>query len=280
MNLVLRIGSAVLLLPIVLWLLYMGGWYTNGLITFVSVVGLYEYGKIVAKDDVFGRALLVVVGSAAVIVGMLVDDAARALLAVQVAVIVFGVLFTLRPGDFPTAWRRLCTLTFGLFYVGLALVSVARLHAFTGGPERSWSTPAWLYVVLLATWSNDTFAYFAGRAFGRHKMSAQISPKKTWEGFAGGAVGTIGMLFLARVVAPGTFGAFTVVDMLLIGLPTAFLGPIGDLAESLLKRNFDVKDSGRILPGHGGILDRIDAVFFVAPWVLAYGVFLKPLLSP
>jgi phosphatidate cytidylyltransferase len=277
-NLVLRIGSAVLLLPIVIWLLYQGGWFVKGLLVFVSVVGLYEYGKIVAKDDVLGRVLLILVGTGAVVVGMLVEDAARALLAVQATVLVFGVLYTLRPGDFPTAWMRMCTLAFGAFYVALALVSVARLRGFVDGGMTGWASGAWLYVVLLATWSNDTFAYFAGRALGKHKMSEKISPKKTWEGFAGGAVGCLGMLFLARTVAPGTFGTFTPTDLLLIGLPTSFMGPVGDLAESLLKRNFDVKDSGSILPGHGGILDRIDAVFFVAPWVLAYGVFLKPLL--
>lgn len=280
MNLVLRIGSAVVLLPIVLLLLWLGGWWTKGLLLVVALIGLYEYGKIVARDDRFGRALLLLVGSGAVLVGMTIEDAPRALLATQAAVICFGVLFTLRPGDFQTAWLRMCALAFGVAYVGLALVSVARLHAFSGGAERTWSAGVWLYVVLLATWSNDTFAYFAGRALGKHKMSEKISPKKTWEGFAGGAVGTLGMLFLARAVAPGTFGVLSPIDLLCIGLPTAFLGPIGDLAESLLKRNFDVKDSGSILPGHGGILDRIDAVFFVAPWVLAYGVFLKPLLSP
>jgi phosphatidate cytidylyltransferase len=281
-NLVLRIGSAVLLLPLVLWILFQGGWWAKGLIQCVSIVCLYEYGAIVAKQDLLGRALLIVVGAFAVFAGIVVDDAGRAMLAPQAAVLVFGVLFTLRPGDFPTAWMRLSTLAFGVFYIGLALVSVVRLLMMGAGSEipPGWSSGVWLYVVLVATWSNDTFAYFAGRALGRHKMSEKISPKKTWEGFAGGAVGTMGMLFLARAVAPSTFGTFSTVDILFIGLPTALFGPIGDLAESLLKRNFNVKDSGKILPGHGGLLDRIDAVFFVAPWVLAYALFVRPLLSP
>jgi phosphatidate cytidylyltransferase len=280
-NLVLRIGSAVVLLPVALWFLYQGGWWAKGLIQVVAIGCLYEYGAIVAKQDLLGRALLILCGAFAVFAGLVVDDAGRAMLAPQAAVLVFGVLFTLRPGDFPTAWVRLCTLAFGVFYVGLALVSVVRLLMLGQGAEIpvGWSSGIWLYVVLLATWSNDTFAYFAGRAFGRHKMSEKISPKKTWEGFAGGAFGTLGMLFLAKAVSPA-FANFTTTDLLFIGLPTALFGPIGDLAESLLKRNFDVKDSGKILPGHGGLLDRIDAVFFVAPWVLAYALFVKPFVSP
>ena len=126
--------------------------------------------------------------------------------------------------------------------------------------------------------ANDTCAYFAGRAFGKHKLAPLLSPKKTWEGFAGGFVGTLGFLFAGKALFPETFAGLTSTDLVLLGVPSAFLGPVGDLAESLLKRNYDVKDSGNILPGHGGMLDRIDAAFFVCPWVLCYLVALKPLL--
>ena len=123
-----------------------------------------------------------------------------------------------------------------------------------------------------------TFAYFAGRAFGKHKLYEKVSPKKTWEGFAGGAIGAVASLFITRALFPDAFGHFTTLDLLFIGVPAAALAPAGDLAESLLKRNYGVKDSGNTIPGHGGVLDRVDALFFVAPWVLLYATGIRPLL--
>jgi phosphatidate cytidylyltransferase len=126
---------------------------------------------------------------------------------------------------------------------------------------------AWVYVTLIITWANDTSAYFVGKLLGRHKLYASVSPNKTWEGFIGGAIGSIVGLFVARAVA---FHFLTGADCLAVGLLGGMLGPIGDLAESMLKRAYDVKDSGKILPGHGGLLDRIDALIFNAPAVLLY----------
>ncbi len=126
----------------------------------------------------------------------------------------------------------------------------------------------WQWVVLLfvVTWANDTLAYFTGRFLGKHPLAPRISPKKTWEGFWGGAAGSVvgalvvKALFLPRLSIPAA---------VLVGAGAAFLGPLGDLCESMLKRAAGVKDSGKLLPGHGGLLDRIDAVLFAAPWVVA-----------
>jgi phosphatidate cytidylyltransferase len=118
------------------------------------------------------------------------------------------------------------------------------------------------------TWANDTFAYFAGLTFGKHRLMEHVSPKKTWEGFAGGVVGSLVAALamqhwrLAAELSPG--GA------LLLGAGAAVVGPLGDLTESLLKRAYAVKDSSRLIPGHGGLLDRIDALLFVAPWIYLF----------
>jgi phosphatidate cytidylyltransferase len=117
-------------------------------------------------------------------------------------------------------------------------------------------------LLLSVTWMNDTGAYFAGRALGRHKMIPRVSPSKTWEGFAGGLLFSLGAAFAVRAIG---FPALTAPDCLFLGLAAGILGPTGDLAESSLKRGFGVKDSGKILPGHGGLLDRIDALLFTAP---------------
>lgn len=119
---------------------------------------------------------------------------------------------------------------------------------------------AWFLLALVTTWLTDTFAYLSGRAFGKHLMTPIISPKKTWEGFAGSFVGAI----LAAVIANGAFGVgMRIVVAALVGVLIALAATVGDLAESLLKRQTGVKDSGTLIPGHGGILDRIDSWLFV-----------------
>lgn len=278
-NLALRIISAVVLLPIVLTVVHFGGWYLYGLLLFATAVTLFEYGRIVNGEDRVASFALMVIGTGGAALAMRASDPAVALLVVHLGFIATAALFLLRTGDFDTAWRRMAASAFGIVYVGLALTAVYRLRALGDAFAYEWAQPTWLYVVLIATWSNDTFAYFAGRAFGKHKLYEKVSPKKTWEGFAGGAIGAIAMLFVARYVFAQAFGHFTPLDLLFIGVPAAALAPAGDLAESLLKRNYGVKDSGNTIPGHGGMLDRIDAVFFVAPWVLLYATGIRPLLT-
>jgi len=134
----------------------------------------------------------------------------------------------------------------------------------------------WVISALVITWANDTCAYFAGRLFGRHKLHPAVSPNKTWEGFAGGAFGSVAGMFVARWVA---FPALTTVDCIALGLLGAVLGPLGDLCESLLKRAHGVKDSGTLIPGHGGLLDRVDALLFNAPAVYLYVIAVRALVS-
>ena len=274
-NLLLRIISAAVLLPPMITAFIWGGWWLRGLVLFAAFVGLYEYGRIVAKDSMRDRVALMIVGFTATVLSLLVTDAVTGVLILQLASMALASMFVLQPGDLSVAWKRLTTLSFGVIYIGLALLCVARLRDLGethAGPGRG----GYILVAFTATWANDTCAYFAGRAFGKHKMSETISPKKTWEGFAGGAVGTLTFLLAGCALFPAVFEGITLLDMVLVGLPVSFLGPMGDLAESMLKRGYDVKDSGNIIPGHGGVLDRLDAVFFVAPWTLTYFVAIKP----
>lgn len=129
---------------------------------------------------------------------------------------------------------------------------------------------AWLMLVLAITWIGDSAAYFVGRAFGRTKLAPVLSPKKSWEGFAGGLVASI----LTALVAVPLLGLpIGYLPAALIGLVAGIAGTVGDLGESLLKRQVGVKDSGALIPGHGGILDRMDSLLFTAP-VVYYGVLL------
>ncbi len=126
---------------------------------------------------------------------------------------------------------------------------------------------AWFLLALITTWFTDTFAYLCGRAFGRRRMAPLVSPKKTWEGFAGGIAGAI----LTAVIANWCFGiGMRVVVAALVGVLIALAASVGDLSESLMKRQTGIKDSGALIPGHGGVLDRIDGLLFV--FVVVYYV--------
>jgi phosphatidate cytidylyltransferase len=162
----------------------------------------------------------------------------------------------------------------GLAYVGLPLGMFASLVELPGGH-------AWLFAPLFAGWCGDIGGYFAGRAFGRHKMIPLISPKKTWEGFFGGvALAVVGVVVLKVVfVDPWIDHAspLTWLDCLVIGVVADIAGVLGDLTASMIKRTHGAKDSGRFLPGHGGMLDRIDAVMFTVPVVWVWVTILRPL---
>jgi len=123
-----------------------------------------------------------------------------------------------------------------------------------------------LYTVVLAVWAGDAAAYFFGLLLGRHKLAPTVSPGKTWEGLVAGTVATIAVTFIALYKQ----SFLSIPESLVLGLAIAIAAPLGDLFESALKRDADVKDSGRLLGGHGGVLDRIDALLFA--WVAAYYV--------
>jgi phosphatidate cytidylyltransferase len=174
-----------------------------------------------------------------------------------------GLYYLFRYRDMSTVANRYAATVFGIFYAGVLLTCVAALKR-DGGGNRGGDL---VLFVLLVTWLGDTGAYFAGRFFGKHKLYPAVSPKKTWEGAIGGLAGSLAAAIAMKLIR---LDHLTWVDLILITIPGAALGQMGDLVESLFKRSTGVKDSGAILPGHGGILDRIDAVLFFAPYLWFY----------
>ncbi len=154
----------------------------------------------------------------------------------------------------------------GIFYVGWMLSYLVVLRGMEHGME-------WVFLALLTIFASDTFAFFVGRAWGRHPLAAMVSPRKTWEGVVAGFLGGMAACLLLVFI-------FSTLSYLPLGYGgAAFLGffislfaQLGDLVESLLKRNAGVKDSGRLIPGHGGILDRMDSVIFVGVLVYYYAL--------
>ena len=167
-------------------------------------------------------------------------------------VTVFATVYIALPLGHVVAVRQIAGLATG---AGGWLTTLEKLLGF-GGTTLGL---AWFLLSLVTTWLTDTFAYLSGRAFGKHRMAPVISPKKTWEGFAGGIGGAI----LTAVIANWCFGVGMRVPVAaLVGVLIALAATVGDLAESLLKRQTGVKDSGTLIPGHGGVLDRIDGLLF------------------
>jgi phosphatidate cytidylyltransferase len=159
----------------------------------------------------------------------------------------------------------------GAVYVGLSFSHLVLLR-FTG---QELTMPTWfgplsagavyLWLAFVGTWSSDTFAFFVGKSFGHHKLAPKVSPGKTWEGTIGGVAGSV-----IGVSAMGALCGLPLGHSAAMGLLVGVVAPLGDLVESSLKRFCCVKDSGRLLPGHGGVLDRFDSVMFAAPAVYYY----------
>ena len=160
-------------------------------------------------------------------------------------------------------------LIFTVVYLALPFGFALGLPKFsTLDPEKTFTLEVFMLFVLI--WSSDTFAYLTGKFFGKHKMAPKISPKKTWEGFAGGVVLTLVLAFFVEQYFPELRG-----NWMIVGLLVSIFAPLGDLVESQLKRSFAVKDSGNIIPGHGGVLDRLDSFIICAPVVYLYFILEK-----
>lgn len=159
----------------------------------------------------------------------------------------------------------------GIIYIGWMLSYLVSLRMLQSADRGFDFGRNWVFLALLATFASDTCAYFVGRAWGRHHMAPDISPKKTWEGGAAGVIGSVIVCLLFTIPTPLRL-PLAYWQAIILGIIVSILGQIGDLAESLFKRNMSVKDSSNLIPGHGGFLDRMDSVAFAGVVVYYYVV--------
>ncbi len=261
-NLTQRILTALVAAPVAVGLTFLGGWFFGG---FVLVVALLAQRDLYALAEAGGARPLKVLGLAA---GALV--VLRALVPAAVPLAVVLLLGTLAAELYRRAERPLenvALTVFGVFYPAwLAgyIVELRELGVPALGEPGAFALTA---TVMLAIWSSDSFAYLVGRLVGKTPLFPRISPKKTVEGSVGGVLGAVAMAAVLKLVWVPFLGW---ADVVALGVICGGLGQLGDLAESLFKRSVGVKDSGQYLPGHGGMLDRIDAMLVALPLVVFY----------
>jgi phosphatidate cytidylyltransferase len=269
-----RVLVALAGIPVALGAIYWGGWVLAALLGLVVALAVRELFRMAALKQARGLSVLGIVGALA-----LVAAAAAAPAAGVDNPALFGVLalLTLAAGA-SAIWQRgvegqpllsVAVTVFAAAYTGLLVFALFLRHL--PGVVSPWHGAALLLAPVLMTWVSDSAAYFGGRAMGRHKLIPRVSPGKTVEGSLSALVGTLfAAVGYAYLLARFPAYHMSVVEAAGFGVLMSVGAQVGDLTESLFKRDVGVKDSGTLLPGHGGALDRFDSLFFTLP--LAYAV--------
>ena len=288
-----RVLTAIVLIPLVLLVLFKAPmWLFTLAVGVVALGAAWEYLGFIEAAQLHSMKVAVVVALIAVFaVAALYDLVAWATFSLTLFISVFAIFcflaLAMRQADLTTAFPAAATNALVIPYVFWPLLALCAIRLNRDG----------LFLIIflfIVVWSGDIFAYYAGRAFGKHKLAPRISPGKTWEGTIASFVGSI---FLAHIVfvdsqqimyalyrwhlSPIGFGLaepnrhIRLVHGVVLGALVNVAAQMGDLVESVMKRSVGMKDSGTILPGHGGVLDRIDALLFATPVVFSYVYFVR-----
>ena len=240
--------------PIVLGIVYLGGWWVFGLAAAAAGVALHEFWLL--TRPLRPIALAAYAGAVLALLGAQlsgVDWAVGGFLATLPLAFLLHWVGTTRQ----SATVAIASTMLGTAWIGFGLAFLLLIRAFPDHGRLA------AFAILLAVFAGDTAAFFAGRMLGRHRLAPTISPGKTWEGFFAGALATVFVMFIALYQDRDDY--LSIGRAIVLGVAIAIAAPLGDLFESALKRDMQVKDSGRLLGGHGGMLDRLDALLFAAP---------------
>ncbi|MCR5409935.1 MAG: phosphatidate cytidylyltransferase [Lachnospiraceae bacterium] len=260
-----RALSAVVLVAVLGSALFIGDYYLWGLMFFASVKGLYEFMRAMRdpenRDDMKPDALEIFgyIGVAAIYVTLLlVSQEGQFVFIFYTLIVLLIALMIIYVLQFPKySTTKMMQVFFGVIYVGVMLSFVYLTRMERDGLKLVW-------LIFIASWVCDTCAYISGMLLGRHKLTPALSPKKSVEGAIGGVVGATVVGFLYGILIE--LGDASWVSAVICGVG-AVISQFGDLTASAIKRNHDIKDFGRLIPGHGGILDRFDSVIVTAPIV-------------
>lgn len=264
-----RILTAAIGIPIAIYIINYGAWLFAAAVLLLALLAWNEFYKMMQAKDIkvhYGLGLMGVILALGCAGLGNAQELVMVILLVVLAAVAKSVISHAKFGMTDAAFTVLGTLYISLPFAHLLLLRFAGQHEYIQTPLGVLSIgAAYLWLAFIGTWASDTLAYFVGSKLGRRKLCPAISPGKTYEGAIGGLIGSI-----AGVGIMGWVSGLPLVHTLFLGFLVGFAAPLGDLAESALKRFSGVKDSGNVLPGHGGVLDRFDAIMFTVPLVYYY----------
>ncbi len=245
----LRILTATFGIPVIILLVYLGGWFLVVGVAVLTAVGVVEIQRMFQSRGIVFYPWLTITWIWAILLAVGLGKPLLPILVIGVAVVAI-VAFLSSPHE---SFQGAVTTTWVALYVGLFFAFLPLVRDMVHGQSLAYS----FFAVI---WTTDTMAFFVGRQFGKHKLMPRVSPGKTWEGMIGGT-------FSGTLVAVGAFYLMhaKVSDGMAFGFVISLVGQIGDLLESAIKRYSGVKDSGGLLPGHGGVLDRFDSSLLSLP---------------
>jgi phosphatidate cytidylyltransferase len=253
-------------LPIVILTVLKGGTLLLAcLLALFSAIGIAEFYRMALPDRKTELWLASLAGSSLIFIPFITYPGNDRLIISTIGMlfISFSFVFLFRIRTIETAAQEIAFALLAFIYIPFLLMHLVLLRQTEFGVQ-------WLFVIMLIVMTNDSAAYYTGSAFGKNRLYPLVSPKKSIEGAIGGLAGSLGGTLLAKFTF---FPQLTFRDAIVTALVIGMVGQAGDLFESLLKRSFGVKDSGTIIPGHGGVLDRLDSILFAAPITYYYVLF-------
>ena len=259
-----RLLSGIALVIISVIVLYFGGYVTGVFTLVLSLIGVYELCK-VYKIEKKSPAVIAYLWTVFYYVVLMFRDTeikgfslGRINIALMVTFLLILAVYVFRFPEYHD--KEIMAAFMSFFYVSVMLSYLYKVREMPDGNY-------FVVLVFICSWGNDTLAYCVGRLFGKHKMSPKLSPKKSVEGLFGGLIGAglLGIIYACIVKNHITMPGNIYLNMFIIGALGAIPAVIGDLAASAIKRNNDIKDYGKLIPGHGGVLDRFDSMIFTAP---------------
>lgn len=252
------------MLPIIILIVLKGGTLLLAcLLALFSALGIAEFYRMALPERKPELILAAMAGSTLIFLPFAHNDKSI-LSAIGLLFIGFSLLFLFRIRTIDAAAREVAFALLAFLYIPFMLMHLVLLRQTPFGIQ-------WMFLLMLIVMANDSTAYYFGSAFGKHRLYQLVSPKKSIEGAVGGLIGGLVGTMLAKFTF---FTQLTFTDAVLTALVIGVVGQAGDLFESLLKRSFGVKDSGTIIPGHGGVLDRMDSILFAAPITYYYVLYL------
>lgn len=261
-----RIITGIIGIALAAFIIQTGGMLFNGTVLVLSIIGWHEFARAFAHK---GQNLAYLTGILALLLlwGCAVFGVPEETMMVTTGIVLIVMAEAVFLHSSFSVEEAMISAA-GILYTGILFSYLPMLRAWGDGAVIS--SPAgnmelgcaFIWVALIGTWASDTFAYFSGSLCGRHKLCPSISPGKTVEGLIGGIIGTV-----LSVTGLGVFFGFTLWEMALLGLCLALIATLGDLVESIIKRHTGIKDSGSLIPGHGGVLDRFDSTLFTMPFM-------------